>query len=87
MASVWALHYRQQLLTREHRTNNMSEVSVGLLKEGVMMRLKARSLEQLVDMCTKQLDAFYTRKRLLDLSHSDNLSHLYRKSSKAYART
>lgn len=86
MASDWALHYRQRLVTRGHQTNNMSEVSVRLFKEGVMMRLKARSLGQLLDMCTNQLDAFY-RKRLLDLAHSrGNLSHLYRKSSAAYTQ-
>lgn len=86
MASHWALHFRQSLLTRGHRTNNMSEVSVRLFKEAVLMRLKARSLGQLLDMCTNQLDAFY-RKRLLDLAHSrGDLSHLYRKTSAAYAR-
>jgi hypothetical protein len=80
----WALHCRRKLPTRGHNTNNNAEISVRLFKEGIMHRMKSKSLGHPLPTCTSVLDAFYCS-RLLDYAHQrSGLFHLYRKSSKEF---
>lgn len=83
----WALHYRKELITRGQNTNNYCEASVRMFKEGIMSRVKSRSLGHLLRICAETMDAFYCS-RLLDFSHQrTSTSHLYRKTSGAYLKS
>lgn len=66
---LWALAYRNGLLTGKNNTNNFSESAVRLLKDKIFERVKAFNIIQLVDFILSRFSQYYSR-RLLDAAHN-----------------
>ena len=67
-AEDWALCHRSNLLVRGNHTNNYVESAMRVMKDRVLCRKKALSLQHLCDFVTSNLVEFYER-RLIDCTN------------------
>ena len=83
----WVLYFRNDLLTRQHNTNNLAEISIRILKDIVLCRTKAFNVVALCEFCIAVWE-MYLVKRLLDYAYGRRnavfilSSNLLKKSTK-----
>jgi len=65
----WASCYREDAALRGHNTNNTVESFIRVLKDGILARLKAFNLVQLVDFFVTRLEGYYER-RLTNIANN-----------------
>jgi hypothetical protein len=68
------LYARADICHRGHQTNNYAEVSMKILKEVVLERMRAYNPVALVEFIVGPLNAYYQR-RLLDHAHNRHAAH------------
>jgi hypothetical protein len=70
----WAIYARADICLRGHQTNNYAEVSMKILKEVVLERMRAYNPVALIEFIIGPLDSYYKR-RLLDHAHNRHSAH------------
>ncbi|XP_069586169.1 uncharacterized protein [Ranitomeya imitator] len=68
-AGEWAMCHRATLLTRGPDTNNYSEANIRVLKEKVLMRVKAFNIVQLFDFLTTRFMTYFEQRIISVLSN------------------
>ncbi|XP_077119077.1 uncharacterized protein LOC143775119 [Ranitomeya variabilis] len=68
-AGEWAMCHRATLLTRGHDTNNYSKANIRVLKEKVLMRVKAFNIAQLFDFLTTRFMTYFEQRIMSVLSN------------------
>ncbi|XP_064622685.1 uncharacterized protein LOC135484914 [Lineus longissimus] len=66
---LWAVCFRDDMPIRGNNTNNFCEAAMRVLKEKILLRMKAYNALQLVEFVVTRLESFYER-RLVDVANN-----------------
>lgn len=78
---LWALSYRNNLLTRSCNANNLSETVMAILQDKIVSRMKSFNLVQLIDFMLSKFVNYY-KFRLLDAAHNRLRNNLFDDTNK-----